>query len=141
MKNKLKKALFISLGTISLALGSIGIFLPLLPTTPFLLLSAFFYLRSSKKLYNWLLNHRIFGVYIYGYIHYHAIDIKTKITALSLLWITLTISMVIIGKMYVIIILLFIGLSVTIHLLSLKTMSKQQIILKRKLHLSNESSC
>ncbi|MDR2626822.1 MAG: YbaN family protein, partial [Dysgonamonadaceae bacterium] len=58
------KYVFISFGFLSLALGILGIFLPLLPTTPFLLLSAFLFARSSQRLYNWLLNHRILGNYI-----------------------------------------------------------------------------
>ncbi|MDR2840025.1 MAG: YbaN family protein, partial [Paludibacter sp.] len=57
------KLLFIILGLISLALGIIGIFLPLLPTTPFLLLSAALFARGSQRLYNWLINHRVLGSY------------------------------------------------------------------------------
>ncbi|QLY40296.1 DUF454 domain-containing protein [Hujiaoplasma nucleasis] len=128
MRKNIKKYLFIFLGSISLGLGSIGIILPLLPTTPFLLLAAYFYLRSSKKLYVWLLNHRIFGIYIYSYINFHAIDLKTKISALSLLWLSLTISIVLVNKLLVTLILLIIGLSVSLHILSLKTMSRDQMI-------------
>ena len=135
---KVKKYLFIILGSICLVLGSVGIILPLLPTTPFLLLSAFFYLKSSQKLYDWLLNHKIFGIYIYSYINYHAIDLKAKITSLSLLWITLVISMVLIEKLLVTVILIIIGFSVTFHLLTLKTMSKDEMVLKRRLTLSKE---
>jgi len=131
MKNKLKQYIYIFLGTISLVLGAIGIVLPLLPTTPFLLLSAYFYLRSSKKMYDWLLNHKVFGIFIYSYINYRAIDLKTKIMSISLLWITLFISIIVIEKIYMTIILAIIGLSVTYHLLSLKTMSKNEMIKRR----------
>lgn len=131
MRNNIKKYLFIFLGSISLGLGSIGIILPLLPTTPFLLLAAYFYLRSSKKLYVWLLNHRIFGIYIYSYINFHAIDLKTKISALSLLWLSLTISIILVNKLLITLILLIIGLSVSLHILSLKTMSRDQMIKER----------
>lgn len=132
MKQKLKKILYISLGFITLSLGILGIILPLLPTTPFLLLSAFFFMRSSKKLYYWLLNHRFLGIYIYSYITFKAIDLKTKIYAISLLWITLTISMIMLQNIYLSVVLMIIGLSVTIHLLSLKTLSKKEMIVKRK---------
>jgi len=132
MISKLKKYLYISLGTLCIIIGSIGIILPLLPTTPFLLLSAFFYLRSSKKLFHWLLNHKILGIYIYSYINYHAIDLKTKITSISLLWITLSISMIIVNLIYLTIILICIGLAVTIHLLMLKTLSKNEMLIRRK---------
>ncbi|MDA3932578.1 MAG: YbaN family protein [Tenericutes bacterium] len=131
MKIKLKKYLYISLGTLSLILGTIGIVLPLLPTTPFLLVSAFFYLRSSRKLYNWLLNHKIFGIYIYSYIHYHSIDLKTKITSVSLLWTTLIISMIILNNQYLTLLLITIGLAVSTHLLMLKTLSKKEMVIKR----------
>ena len=58
------KTVCIILGTVSLALGIIGIFLPLLPTTPFLLLTAALYFRGSPRLYQWLLNHKCLGPYI-----------------------------------------------------------------------------
>lgn len=58
------KTLYIALGTLSLALGILGIFLPLLPTTPFLLLTAALYFKSSPRLYNWLLNQKHLGPYI-----------------------------------------------------------------------------
>lgn len=58
------KTLFIILGSLSLALGIIGMFLPLLPTTPFLLLTAALYIKSSPRLYDWLISHRILGEYI-----------------------------------------------------------------------------
>src|SRR6056297_2664833 len=109
-KNKLKQYIFIILGTIFLILGIIGIFLPVLPTTPFLLLTSYFYLKSSKRLHDWLMNHRIFGEYIYNYITYKGIKKKDKIKSLILLYLTLSISFCLVG------------LGVTIHLLKLKTL-------------------
>ncbi|MGS0972785.1 MAG: YbaN family protein [Candidatus Izemoplasmataceae bacterium] len=132
MRNKFKKIFFISLGFITLSFGILGIILPLLPTTPFLLLSAFFFMRSSKKLYDWLLNHRFLGIYIYSYITFKAIDLKTKIYAISLLWISLVISMIILQNIYLSILLMIVGFGVSIHLLSLKTLSKKEMIIQRK---------
>lgn len=131
MPVKLKKALLILAGTISLILGTLGIVLPLLPTTPFLLLSAYCYTKSSKKLYLWLIHHKIFGIYIYSYITYRAIDLKTKIGAISLLWITLTISIFVMQILYVTIILFIVGIGVTTHLLMLKTLTKKAMTEKR----------
>jgi len=65
--NQLLKIFFISLGTFFIGLGLIGIFIPILPTTPFLLLSAALYARSSDKFYNWLIENRLFGRYIKNY--------------------------------------------------------------------------
>ena len=82
MKRKIvKKYLLIISGTVSLLLGVIGIVIPVLPTTPFLLLSTFCYLHSSKSLYNWLINNKIFGKYIYNYVNFKAIKKNTKIGA------------------------------------------------------------
>ena len=72
------KTLYIVLGSISLALGILGIFLPLLPTTPFLLLTAALYFKGSPRLYNWLLNHRHFGPYIRNFRENKAIPLRAK---------------------------------------------------------------
>ena len=80
------KTLYIVIGTISLALGILGIFLPLLPTTPFLLLTAALYFKGSSRLYNWLLNHRYFGPYIRNYRENKAIPLRAKIVSLVLMW-------------------------------------------------------
>ncbi len=81
------KAVLILFGTISLSLGIIGVVVPGLPTTPFILLSATLYFKSSKKLYNWLINHRFFGKIIKNYRAKNAISVKTKWFSLILMWI------------------------------------------------------
>lgn len=115
------KILLVIIGTISLILGSIGIVLPLLPTTPFLLLSAACYLRSSEKLHSWLINHKIFGQYILNYEH-GAMSLKAKIFVLGFLY--LSIGHVIFFTESVLpmkIGLFAVIIGVTIHLLKLKT--------------------
>lgn len=121
------KYLLIILGSVSLALGVIGIFLPVLPTTPFLLLTSFCYLRSSERLYNWLMNHRILGAYIYAYLTYKAIPMKIKKRAIFFLWLTLIISMILVPLQYVRLFLVVVGIGVTVHLMSLKTLSPEEI--------------
>lgn len=127
MKSRLKKYLLITLGTLSLVFGVIGMILPLVPTTPFLLLSAYFYLKGSNKLYLWLIHHKILGLYIYSYIHDKSLSLSAKISAIILLWLTLILSMVLMNQIYLYIILSIIGVGVTIHLLTLKTLSRKQI--------------
>ena len=83
------KVLYILFGTLSLALGIIGIFLPLLPTTPFLLLTAALYVRSSPRLYNRLLHHKYLGSYIRNFRENKAIPLRAKIISVSLIWITI----------------------------------------------------
>ncbi|MFH0931814.1 MAG: YbaN family protein, partial [Candidatus Zixiibacteriota bacterium] len=71
-------------GTFFVGLGVLGIFLPLLPTTPFLLLAAACYARSSKRFYNWLLNNRWFGSYIKDYKEGKGVPSKVKAISISL---------------------------------------------------------
>lgn len=118
----IKKVLYIILGSLCLVLGSVGIFLPILPTTPFLLLSAYFYVRSSEKLYNWLINHKIFGRYIYNYVTYKAVPKKAKLTAILMIIITVPIAVVLIDNIYTYIIIPIIALIVCIYILKLKTL-------------------
>lgn len=80
------KTVCIILGTVSLTLGIIGIFLPLLPTTPFLLLTAALYFRGSPRLYQWLLNHKCLGPYIRSFRENKAIPLRAKIISLLLMW-------------------------------------------------------
>ena len=88
------KGILVTLGIISFGLGVLGIFVPGLPTTPFLLLSAFLFFRSSEKLYNWLIHHPRFGAYIRYYRIHKAIPLKTKIYATALMWLMVFISTV-----------------------------------------------
>lgn len=118
-----KNSILIILGTLFVMLGTLGIFLPLLPTTPFLLLAATCYLKSSNKLYHWLLNHRLLGKYISNYIRHRAITIKTKLVTITLLWLTIGYSIsFVISSPLVKLILLIIAIGVSLHLLSLKTL-------------------
>jgi uncharacterized membrane protein YbaN (DUF454 family) len=76
--------------------GIIGILVPLVPTTPFLLLAAACYIRGSKSLYNWLINHRLFGAYIKSYREGKGISSKLKIVLIVLIWITIPLSAILI---------------------------------------------
>lgn len=91
---KLKRALWFIAGTICLVLGAIGIVLPILPTTPFLLAAAACYYKSSPRMHKWLLNNKWFGEYIRNYKEGRGLPLKTKITALAMLWLTIGISTV-----------------------------------------------
>ncbi len=105
-------------------LGILGIVVPLLPTTPFLLLSSFLFYKGSEKLNKWLLNNRILGEYIYNYKTYHAVKRRTKIFAITFLWNTLSISFYLLDNLIIRLFLIVVGVSVTIHLLSMKTLEK-----------------
>ena len=83
------KVLYILLGSLSLGLGIVGIFLPLLPTTPFLLLTAALYFRSSPRLYHWLLHQKHLGPYIRHFREHKALPLHAKVISVSLIWLTL----------------------------------------------------
>lgn len=80
------KTLCIVLGGISLLLGVVGICVPLLPTTPFLLLAAALWVKGSPRLYDWLIRHRWFGSYIRNYRENRAIPLRVKVATLVLMW-------------------------------------------------------
>lgn len=116
------KVIYILLGGLSLGLGVAGIFLPLLPTTPFLLLSAALWLRSSPQLYHWLLNHKRLGPYIRDFLEHKSIPLRVKIISVSLVWITLLYCALFVARVWWLS-LLFILLAVALswHILSYKT--------------------
>lgn len=126
MENRMsiKKLIFIALGCVSLSLGTIGLFLPILPTTPFLLLSSYCFMCSSEKLHRWLLSRKVLGKYIYNYMTYRAISLSAKILSITFLWITLAISIFLINNWIIRAVLLFVGFAVTVHLLKLRTIEK-----------------
>lgn len=74
----MKKILLLILGHFFLVLGIIGAFLPVLPTTPFLLLAAYFYSKSSDRIHNWLMNHKQFGPSLRDWHHHGVISLKAK---------------------------------------------------------------
>ena len=121
----IRKYLLILAGLTSLLLGIIGIFVPLLPTTPFLLLSAGCFLKSSKPFYNWLIRNKLFGGYIRNYLKYKAVSKKSKIFTISVLWIVILISAIFFTELvWIRIILILVAVGVTIHLLKLHTLTK-----------------
>jgi len=129
--NKLpwKKWLLVLAGISSLGLGLIGIVVPLLPTTPFLLLAAFCFARSSDRLHRWLINHRLFGSYIRNYQEHRAITKQVKISALILLWGTIGYAVVaVLDHWYLRILLLMIAIGVTVHILMLKTLTEEMVL-------------
>lgn len=117
------KYLLIFLGTVTLLLGIIGIFVPLLPTTPFLLLSAALYFRSSRRLYDWLLSHPHLGSYIRNFRENKAIPLRVKIISVSMVWGTLLYCAFGIAEVWwQRILFLLLATGITIHILHFKTL-------------------
>jgi uncharacterized membrane protein YbaN (DUF454 family) len=117
------RILLVIAGTFFVGLGIVGIFVPVLPTTPFLLLAAACYARSSQKFYGWLLNNKLFGSYIRNYLERKGISLRAKVVTLTLLWITIGSSVAFVVETLVLkLILVIIAIGVSIHILSVRTL-------------------
>jgi len=119
-----KKILLTALGFIFLGLGTLGVVLPVLPTTPFVLLAAMCFSTGNNRLAHWLRQNRFFGQYIENYRTKQGIDLKIKVFSIAFLWVGLGISMFITQNFWMTIGLIVIGIGVTIHLLHIKTKAK-----------------
>ncbi|MHC4479590.1 MAG: YbaN family protein [Planctomycetota bacterium] len=112
-------------GVLAVVLGAIGVFVPLLPTTPFLLLAAACFIRSSEPLYTWLIHHRWFGSYIRNYREHRAVTLHAKVVALVLLWTVIGYSaLVVVSSWWLRLALALVAVGVTIHLLHLRTLKQ-----------------
>jgi uncharacterized membrane protein YbaN (DUF454 family) len=115
------RVLLISLGVFFIGLASLGIFIPVLPTTPFLLLSAALFARSSDRFYRWLIGNRFFGKYIKDYREGKGVPIKVKMGAIIILWVTICLSIIFgVEILWVRIILVIVAVGVTIHIAMIK---------------------
>jgi len=118
----LARALLIACGTLCVAMAVLGVFLPVLPTTPFLLLAAFCYARSSPPFYNWLMTNRWFGTSIRHYREGRGIPLRPKALSLILLWLTIGYAAgFVVPPLWGKILLVAIAVAVTWHLVTVKT--------------------
>ncbi|SEJ41087.1 YbaN family protein [Pseudomonas sp. NFR16] len=88
-RSRLVRFLLQGIGWLSVALGVVGIFLPVLPTTPFLLLAAACFARSSPRFYHWLVDHPRLGPWIRDYLQGNGIPLKGKVYAIGLMWLSI----------------------------------------------------
>jgi len=118
----LKKTALLVAGSLSLGLGIIGVFVPLLPTTPFLLLAAACYVRSSPRLYRWLMANRLLGTYIRNYRSGAGVPRRAKIASICFLWLTIGYSAAyVVHSAPVRVVLVLIAIGVTVHIASIRT--------------------
>lgn len=121
----MKKRILIICGFILVALGTIGIIVPLLPTTPFLLLAAYCFTKSSDRFYNWLMNNKMYGKHLHIYIQKKGVPISVKIFTIILLWVGIGSSAIFFVDLTLVkILLLFIAAGVTIHVLMIRTSAR-----------------
>jgi uncharacterized membrane protein YbaN (DUF454 family) len=123
----MKRILYMTFGILCVVIGTIGIFFPILPTTPFLLLAAWLFSKSNEKFHHWLLNHPVHGQYIKDYLEKKAVKKRHRTKALILLWSGMALTIYLIGKPLVGIILASIAAIVTLHLLRLRVLSDEEV--------------
>ncbi|MGB7201194.1 MAG: YbaN family protein [Pyrinomonadaceae bacterium] len=117
-----RKAILIFLGTVCVGLGLLGIFLPLMPTTVFLLMAAYCYSHSSERFHKWLMTNKLFGKYISDYKSGKGISLRQKISTIAILWASIGFSIwYVAGSFWVTLLLAAVAVGVTVHLLWLKT--------------------
>jgi uncharacterized protein len=117
------KALLISIGTLSIILGVIGIVIPLLPTTPLILLGAACYIKSSEKLYQKLIKNKWLGGYIKDFREKNGISRKNKIISITMMWLSICCTLLFIDISFLIrSILIIIAVTVSAYILSFDTL-------------------
>jgi uncharacterized membrane protein YbaN (DUF454 family) len=120
---RMLRGALVGAGTFFLALGIVGIVLPILPTTPFLLLAAACSARGSRRFYDWLLGNRVFGRYIRNYREGRGITFRDKAVSIGLLWLTILLSvLLVVRNLWVKIVLIAIAVGVSTYLLAIRTL-------------------
>jgi len=125
IKIRLYRYAYLTAGFLLVAIGVIGIFLPLLPTTIFLILASACFVKSSPKANEWLRNHKILGVYLKNYQDKTGLTLKTKIFTIVFLWISISVSgFFLTNELYIRLLLLAIAIGVSTHIIFIKTMKQ-----------------
>ncbi|WP_237044306.1 YbaN family protein [Aquipseudomonas alcaligenes] len=112
----------LAIGWLSVLLGVIGIFVPVLPTTPFLLLAAACFVRSSRRFYLWLVNHKHLGPWIRDYLEGNGIPLKGKVYAIGLMWASIGLSCYLVPMPWARAFMLTSAVLVTLYILRQKTL-------------------
>lgn len=121
-RNPLLRYSLLSLGWLSVALGVLGIFLPVLPTTPFLLLAAACFMRSSRRFYLWLVEHPRLGPWIRDYLSGEGIPRRAKGYAIALMWLSIAISCWLVPLIWARAFMLISAVLVSLYILKQKTL-------------------
>ena len=122
IKNKALRMLVLMVGWLSVVLGVIGIFLPILPTTPFLLLAAACFVRTSPKFYQWLVGHPKLGKYLVYYLEGKGIPLKAKIYTIGLIMISMSTTAYLVPVTAVKVLLPLVGVLVALYIVRQPTL-------------------
>jgi uncharacterized membrane protein YbaN (DUF454 family) len=125
LPSPIRRGVYFTVGAVSVALGVIGIFVPLWPTTCFLLLAGWCFARSSRRAERWLHENRVFGRYLSDYRNEGVISARVRTTSVATLWLFIGISgFLMASRLWVVALLLLVAVAVTVHLYSLPTPQK-----------------
>lgn len=126
-RNPLVRQILLVVGWLAVVLGVIGIFLPVLPTTPFLLLAAACFVRSSRRVYQWLVDHPRLGPWLLDYLEGNGIPLKGKIYTLITMWISIGISCWLVPLFWARVGMLLSAVLVSLYILSQKTLTASSV--------------
>ena len=122
VKNQFVRILLLMAGWLFVSLAIVGAVLPLVPTTPFLLIAAACFYRSSSRFYQWLMNNKLFGKYIRDYKEKKGVPLNVKLVALIFLWASILVSaFILVPILWLQILLIAIAVAVTVHIALIKT--------------------
>lgn len=135
------KVVLIILGFISMGIGIIGIVVPILPTTPFLLLASFFFAKGSKRFHDWFISTKIYKKYLESFVKSKAMTLKNKLTILLPVSCMLIITFIFVNNLYarIVLIILFIG-KYLYFFTQIKTIAKEETEIKKNKEMAKENN-
>lgn len=135
------KVVLIILGFISMGIGIVGIVVPILPTTPFLLLASFFFAKGSKRFHDWFISTKIYKKYLESFVQSKAMTLKNKFTILFPVSCMLIITFIFVNNLYarIVLIILFIG-KYLYFFTQIKTIAKEKTEIKKNKEMAKENN-
>lgn len=120
VKSGMLRRLLVGAGWLSLAAGVVGLFLPLIPSVPFLLLSVICFSRSSECFHSWLVQHKQLGPMLKSYLMHGAVPLRAKVLAIAMVWVSFPVtSFLFVEKVWLRVVLLCVAACVTLYLLAI----------------------
>ena len=135
------KVVLIILGFISMGIGIVGIVVPILPTTPFLLLASFFFAKGSKRFHDWFISTKIYKKYLESFVQSRAMTLKNKLTILLPVSLMLIITFIFVNNLHarIVLVILFIG-KYLYFFTQIKTIAKEETEIKKNKEMVKENN-